>query len=487
MIRKYISSSVLCLVFLDQLVLIASLAAALWLKTFVVLPDQELSARLHINLFLHLWPFLAMTLVLGGAYNLDMAVGGLRPLLRRTALSTVALAGVWVAGTFYLKMNELFVYSRGVFTLFLAFSGIGFVAVRLAFAEVGRLWRAKTGNYRRILVFGGETLGPELISNLKNQVFVPVSTVVVTDEVELPGVIRLSEEAALARIRQGEVDHIIIDLPPRRIRLLLQVAQLAEQEGVPIQITPTIFPGLHLRPRVDRISKIPVIELAGQDLPLVGLLAKRALDVTASAIGLMVLSPLLLVISVLIKLTSRGPVFYLQQRVGLNGRRFRMVKFRTMRVDAEQATGPIWAVDNDPRATYVGRILRQTNLDELPQLINVLWGNMSLVGPRPERPVFVEEFKPVIERYSHKHWVKPGMTGWAQVNGWRGRTDLTRRIEHDIYYIENWSFWLDIKILLLTVVRVIRKAEGNLQEVAHPVGSFDTRHPSPSRPPAYID
>jgi len=496
MIRKRISSTVLLLILLDQLVLVGSLSAALWFKKHAILADPLLPVGLHVNLFLRLWPFLAISLILSGAYNLHMAVGGLRPLLHRTAISAVVLAGVWIGGTFYLKITVLHGYSRGVFTLFLGFSAIGLVLLRIALAEVTSLWRARTGRERRVLVFGGETLGRDLIADLQDQVFVPVGIVQATGRVDMPGVIRLDEDEALRKIRQGEVDHIIIDLPPRRIRLLLQVAQLAEREGVPIQITPTIFPGLHLSPRVDHVGDIPVIELTSGDLPLAGILAKRTFDLVGAAIGLLLCSPLFLVVASLIKLTSRGPVFYRQERVGLSGRRFHMFKFRTMHVDAERETGPVWAVDDDPRATTIGRFLRRTNLDELPQLFNVLVGTMSLIGPRPERPEFVDQFKPLIDRYSHKHWVRPGMTGWAQVNGWRGRTDLNRRIQHDIHYVEQWSLALDLKITALTsvllariiwgtLVRQFRPAKPNRQEVTLSVAGPEAdqeRSPSPHEP-----
>ena len=281
----------------------------------------------------------------------------------------------------------------------------------------------------------------------------------VTGEVDVPDdVPRLTVEEALQQMRQGQIDHVIVDLPPRKIRELLRVAQVAELEGVPLQITPSIFPGIHLKPRVDHIGRTPVIELCGDDLPLSGLFAKRALDLILSIVGLIVLSPLLLFIALVIKLTSPGPVFYTRERVGLDGRRFNMLKFRTMVVGAEEEAEPGWTRPDDARRTPVGRFLRRTNLDEFPQLFNVLAGSMSLVGPRPERPEMVEQFKPLVDRYSHKHWVKPGMTGWAQVNGWRGRTDLKRRIEHDIYYIERWSLWFDLKILFLTLFRGYKNA-----------------------------
>jgi undecaprenyl-phosphate glucose phosphotransferase len=182
---------------------------------------------------------------------------------------------------------------------------------------------------------------------------------------------------------------------------------------------------------------------------------KRVVDAVASAIGLFVLGPLFAVVSVLILVSSGRPVFYSQERVGQGGRTFRMLKFRSMRRDAEGTTGPIWASDHDARCTRVGAWLRRTNIDELPQLINVFKGEMSLVGPRPERPVFVDQFRETVPDYDLRHAVPGGMTGWAQVHGWRGRTSLRKRVQYDLDYIQRWSFWLDFRVLLMTVQHVV--------------------------------
>ena len=170
-----------------------------------------------------------------------------------------------------------------------------------------------------------------------------------------------------------------------------------------------------------------------------------------SLFGLVVLSPLLLLVAALVKLSSPGPVFYRQERCGLNGRTFRMLKFRSMAVDAEHQTGAVWAVKNDARRTRLGAFLRRTSLDELPQLFNVLRGDMSLVGPRPERPVFIEQFRKTIPNYMARHCVKSGITGWAQVHGWRGNTSLRKRVQYDLYYITHWTPWLDLRILWMTL------------------------------------
>jgi len=182
--------------------------------------------------------------------------------------------------------------------------------------------------------------------------------------------------------------------------------------------------------------------------------AKRILDCSIAALALFVLAPLFAVAAVAILVSSGRPIFYTQQRVGHGGRRFRMIKFRSMRCDAERETGPIWASDHDARCTRIGDLLRHTNIDELPQLWNVLRGEMSLVGPRPERPTFVDEFRHSVPDYDLRHAVQGGMTGWAQVHGWRGRTSLRKRVQYDLDYIQRWSLWLDLRILLMTVQHV---------------------------------
>ncbi len=185
-------------------------------------------------------------------------------------------------------------------------------------------------------------------------------------------------------------------------------------------------------------------------------LAKRAVDFVGSLLGLMVLSPLFLTVAAIILITSGRPVFYLQERVGQGGRRFKMFKFRSMRLDAEGSTGPIWASTSDNRCTEIGSWLRRTNIDELPQLFNVLKGEMSLVGPRPERPIFVEKFRDTVPDYDLRHAVPGGMTGWAQVHGWRGRTSLRKRVQYDLDYIQRWGFWLDFRVLFMTIQHVAK-------------------------------
>jgi exopolysaccharide biosynthesis polyprenyl glycosylphosphotransferase len=183
---------------------------------------------------------------------------------------------------------------------------------------------------------------------------------------------------------------------------------------------------------------------------------KNMFDYLVSLLTLILLSPFFLLIAILIRITSKGSIFYRQKRIGMDGRKFEIIKFRTMKQDAEKETGPVWATTKDPRVTPIGLILRRTSLDELPQLINVIKGDMSLVGPRPERPYFVEKFQVQIPKYAERHRVRSGITGWAQINGLRGQSPIEERTRYDVYYIENWSLWFDIKILILTFIAILK-------------------------------
>jgi undecaprenyl-phosphate glucose phosphotransferase len=241
------------------------------------------------------------------------------------------------------------------------------------------------------------------------------------------------------------------------------VARLAVQAGPQPKLNPApssaaaatrrvVLPDTRPGPR-GRVRRM--LDRPWNGLPAAGRLAKRLVDIGVSVLLLMLLTPLFAVVAVAILVTTGRPVFYQQERVGQGGRLFRMYKFRSMRTDAERDTGPIWASDHDNRCTRIGDWLRHTNIDELPQLYNVLCGDMSLVGPRPERPVFVEEFRKTIPGYDLRHAVPGGMTGWAQVHGWRGRTSLRKRLQYDLDYIERWSIALDLRVLLMTVQHVL--------------------------------
>ena len=258
-------------------------------------------------------------------------------------------------------------------------------------------------------------------------------------------------------IRREKIDHLYVALPLEEHVKMLGLVEATNRAGVDVHVVPDLLQFIALRARLENLDGVPIISL--NDVPLRGLnsIFKRAIDMAISGAALLVFGVPILIIAGIIKRTSPGPVFYKQERMGLDGKAFQVFKFRSMYEGAEDETGPVWARDNDPRCTAVGRWLRRFDFDELPQLWNVLKGDMSIVGPRPERPYFVEQFKHRIPQYMLRHKVKAGITGWAQVNGWRGNTSLEKRIEYDLYYIENWSVTLDLKIMWLTVLKGLQK------------------------------
>jgi Undecaprenyl-phosphate glucose phosphotransferase len=252
---------------------------------------------------------------------------------------------------------------------------------------------------------------------------------------------------------QESVDHLYVALPPEEHVRMLELLESTSREMVDVKVVPDLLQVIALRARLEDLDGIPVININEPPLQGFNSIVKRAIDVAISTVALALLAIPLAIIAVLVKTSSKGAVLFHQERMGLDGKPFKIVKFRSMYEDAERHTGPVWAVADDPRVTPVGRFLRRSNLDELPQLWNVLRGDMSIVGPRPERPHFVEQFKHRIPQYMLRHKVKAGLTGWAQVNGWRGNTSLEKRIEYDLYYIENWSVRLDLKIMWLTLLK----------------------------------
>ena len=242
-------------------------------------------------------------------------------------------------------------------------------------------------------------------------------------------------------------------LPLEAHHEVLKVLNAIEGEVVDVKMVPDVLQFVTLRSAVEELEGLPVISLAQSPITGWARVLKRGTDLLLAAVGLVVLSPLLGAIALLIRWTSPGPVLYRQERAGLDARSFDILKFRTMPKGTEEETGPVWTPRGDRRPTRLGRTLRRFSLDELPQLWNVLVGQMSLVGPRPERPFFVHQFKTRIPQYMLRHKVKSGLTGWAQVNGLRGDTSLEKRIEYDLYYIQNWSLALDLKIVILTFYR----------------------------------
>jgi exopolysaccharide biosynthesis polyprenyl glycosylphosphotransferase len=275
-----------------------------------------------------------------------------------------------------------------------------------------------------------------------------------TEPENVLGVPVLGNSNDLSRlIDERHIDEVILALPEASDEEMLDLISKCSKASLSIKVFPDVFQIIATQVTIDDLGGLPLLSV--RDVRQRGwrVTVKRLMDITISSVGLVFFSPLLFVIGILIKIESPGPVFYVQERMGLDAKPFMMIKFRSMRQDAE-ANGPGWTTPDDPRRTKLGTFTRKTNIDELPQLINVLLGDMSLVGPRPERPVYVEQFRRTIPRYMERHKEKAGLTGWAQVNGLRGDTSISERTKYDLWYIENWSLLLDIKILIRTGLRM---------------------------------
>ena len=254
-------------------------------------------------------------------------------------------------------------------------------------------------------------------------------------------------------IQEHKIDQVFITLSPEEQHYLPRLKELLAEQWVDVRIIPDLGTFRTLHTEVESFEDMPIVTIVQSPMTGWNQVLKRILDISGALIALVLFAPLMLIIAIVIRLTSSGPSLYGQERMGLDGRTFNALKFRSMHYDAESETGAVWASENDERRTKFGTFLRKYSLDELPQLFNVFKGEMSLVGPRPERPVFIEQFKSQIPHYMLRHKVKAGITGWAQINGWRGNTSLEKRIECDLYYIERWSIWFDLKILFLTFYR----------------------------------
>ena len=332
--------------------------------------------------------------------------------------------------------------------------------VRMVIFYILRDMRKKGMNQKQVLLVGYSRAAEEYVDRiLQNPQWGYVIRGILDDNVPAgttyKGVKVIGRIANLMIILpSSRLDEIAITLGLSEYYRLEEIVALCEKSGVHTKFIPdynSLIPG---KPYTEDLGGLPVINI--RYVPLSNTLnavAKRAVDIVGSLCGLIVTSPLLLIVAILIRATSKGPIIFSQERIGQHNHAFKMYKFRTMYVQDIKEEKKGWTTKNDPRVTKVGRILRKTSIDELPQLFNILIGDMSLVGPRPERPQYVEKFKEEIPRYMIKHQVRPGLTGWAQINGYRGDTSIRKRIEYDIYYIENWSMSFDFKIMFLTIFR----------------------------------
>jgi Undecaprenyl-phosphate glucose phosphotransferase len=385
-------------------------------------------------------------------------------------IASVTATGVVIllAASFFVRSTS---YSRGVVVLFSVLSPLAVTGLRAGVRSGLRYARRRGYNKRFVVVVGAGRLAEEIIGRIHGH---PQSGLHVEGALadgmtgrSVAGVEVLGAYSDLKQVLQKyRIDQVIIALPREEWQRVDKVLADLDDEVASVMLAPDLLHILTLRSSVEDLDGLPVISL--RESPLVGWASvqKRAFDLAGSALLLILSSPLLAVLAIGVRMSSPGPILYSQLRMGLDQHVFRIWKLRSMRQDAEPPEGAVWSSHDDPRRTRFGAFMRRYGLDELPQLWNVLRGDMSLVGPRPERPVFIDEFRREIPGYMLRHKVKAGLTGWAQVHGWRGDTSLHERIEHDIYYIQNWSLGLDVQILLMTLWSSVAHAERPADPVA---------------------
>lgn len=371
----------------------------------------------------------------------------------------LVIAMLVMAGLAYLTKSGPS-YSRIWFGLWMSITFCTLIIFRLTLLLVLRLMRSQGLNERRVVIMGAGKLGQKFAETVQEALWTGFRIVAFIDDEasNKPALINdipvTQTPNALGEYLTSEsIDEIWLALPLRAEERVKEILHELRFYTISTRFVLNIFGLDLLNHSVSDLAGFPVLNICGTPMVGVNRLLKAFEDRFFALCILLLISPVFLFVAVLVKFSSKGPIFYRQKRVGWNGKEFEMLKFRTMPQDAEGRTGPVWARRDDNRATPLGKFLRRTSLDELPQFINVLKGDMSIVGPRPERKIFVDEFKQTVPRYMQKHFVKAGITGWAQVNGWRGNTDLKKRVEYDLFYIEHWSLWFDLKIILLTFLR----------------------------------
>ena len=385
---------------------------------------------------------------------------GIADELRRVSYAWLALAAVTGAAIFATKQGDL--YSRVWVTSWLVGGFVLTTALRISIRLSLRALRLRGLNQRHIAIVGAGTLGRTVASRLANSPWAGLNVhAFYDDDGTLAGCtiagreVRATDERLRADVASGVIDQVWIALPLRAEGRIRAILDMLREHAVEIRFVPDIYSFHLLNHSMTDVAGLPVISLTETPMSGINRVVKAAEDYVLAIVLVIIASPVMLLIAIGVKLSSKGPVLYEQERVTWNGERFRMLKFRTMPVDAESQSGPVWARKGEIRATPFGALLRRTSLDELPQLFNVLRGEMSLVGPRPERPEFVERFRQQIPGYMQKHLVKAGISGWAQVNDLRGDSDLEQRIQYDLYYIDNWSLWFDLRILVLTLWHIL--------------------------------
>lgn len=443
----------------DAIVVAGSYTLSWWLKFrsgFRDMADGFLSFEIYMNALLLIVPLYVVLYYGCNLYTPKRVQGRRLEGSNIIKANTVGLA-IILSVLYLINLSD---FSREMMFIFYAVNVVMDVFVRNVIRYALKDIRKKGYNQKHILLVGYSRAAEEYIDRIQqNPQWGYTVRGILADNMErgtiYKGVKVIGRiENLLVILPENRLDEIAITLGLEEYNKLEHIVALCEKSGVHTKFIPDYNNIIPTKPYTEDLLGLPVINI--RYVPLsntFNMLVKRMIDIVGSLLAILLFSPVMLTTAVIIKLTSPGPLIFTQERVGLHNHPFEMYKFRSMRVQntAEEKKG--WTVQNDPRITPIGRFIRKTSIDELPQLFNVLKGDMSMIGPRPERPQFVEKFREEIPRYMVKHQVRPGMTGWAQVNGYRGDTSIRKRIEHDLYYIENWTLGLDVKILFLTVFK----------------------------------
>lgn len=413
----------------------------------------------YLSMVLFIWLIWAFVFRRMGLYRPMRGVRRIKEVLLLFNANALALL-LFIAVT-YLFREKSVPFSRLVFAYFGALSLFFTVTCRVALRFILREVRRRGYNLRYMLIVGAGKVAGDIATRVRfhgEMGFQLVGCLSQSgDEGKGPKGIPIvgKYEDLRSMVSRFDLDQIIVALPLEDIQSLPRIMEELRDSTVDVKIVPDIYQFISVGGSIEEFEGLPVISVQESPLDAISVFLKRAIDLILGFVLLVVLSPLLLLIALGVWLTSNGSILYKQERVSVDGTRFQIYKFRTMTVDAER-NGPKWATPGDCRVTKFGAVLRKLSLDELPQLWNVVCGDMSIVGPRPERPVFIDEFRKRVPSYMLRHKVPAGITGWAQVNGWRGDTSIDKRIEYDLYYIRNWSLLFDLKILFLTLVRGFR-------------------------------
>ena len=434
----------------DALIIILSYILSIYLWLGIMKQDQNIArigglpAVLAALFYVALW---VVVLAICGLYNTNRVR---RIIQRVAAIWVVSIVGVVIIASL-LYVFRLEEFSRGVLIVFCLLSATLLSLKHYLLYVLLNSIRAKGWNLKHVIIAGTGALARQYALDIRTERNYGFKLLGFCGEAGLEDAQPyLGTFGSMEELLQGsQVDEVVIALDPNEGGDVRELIGICEKSGTKVSVIPFYSDVIPSRASIEVIGKSKLIDLRSNALDNYGwAFCKRFFDILISALLLILLSPLLAVIAVGVKLSSPGPVLFRQQRVGRNKKLFQMLKFRSMRVNADQDTA--WTTADDPRKTKFGSFLRKCSLDELPQLLNVLRGDMSLVGPRPEIPYYVDQYKEDVPLYMVKHQVRPGMTGWAQVNGYRGDTSILRRIEYDIWYIENWSVGLDLKILFMT-------------------------------------